>query len=96
MLNQMFNNDFSLRKLNPPEIIKSEKGLFIHPIENGVSVGHRQKGDKKWNIYNENMSLNFPAEIEILMFKPGYEIYTNLIKYNIFHKNTDDKMTRFF
>ena len=83
MLNQMFKNDFSLRKLNPPEIIKSEKGLFIHPIENGVSVGYRQKGDKKWNIYNENMSLNFPAEIEILMFKPGYETYTNLIKYNI-------------
>ena len=79
MLKQMFQEDYKPRKLNHPIIENTDKGLVIFSKDNGTSIGYRKKGDNKWNIYTTDSKINYVNETEIIMFKPGYELFYKLI-----------------
>ncbi|MEC7945761.1 MAG: hypothetical protein VX145_06270, partial [Bacteroidota bacterium] len=79
MLKQMFQEDYKPRKLNPPTIENTDKGLVIKSKDSGTSIGYRKKGDKKWNIYTMDSKVSHVNKTEIIMFKPGYELLYKLI-----------------
>ena len=79
MLKQMFQEDYKPRKLNPPTIENTDKGLVIKSKDTGTSIGYRKKGDKKWNIYTMDSKVSHVTKTEIIMFKPGYELLYKLI-----------------
>ena len=65
--------------INPPTIENTDKGLVIKSKDTGTSIGYRKKGDNKWNIYTTDSKINYANETEIIMFKPGYELFYKLI-----------------
>ena len=60
-------------------IENTDRGLVIFSKDNGTSIGYRKKGDNKWNIYTTDSKINYANETEIIMFKPGYELFYKLI-----------------
>ena len=43
MLKHMFQEDYKPRKLNPPTIENTDKGLVIKSKDTGTSIGYRKR-----------------------------------------------------
>ena len=79
MLNEMFPSDFSPKKLNPPIIEQFDQGFVIHSNNRGVSIGYRVKGDNSWTIIEEGELMKIAGGFEIVLFKPGFEIFQQVV-----------------
>ena len=79
MLNEMFPSDFSPKKLNPPIIERSDQGFVIHSNNGGASIGYRVKGDNSWTIIEEGKLMKIASGFEIILFKPGFEIFQQVV-----------------
>ncbi len=74
MLDSMFTSDMSIPKLNMPELTSTDLGYLIEPNNFHVSVGWRNKKATVWNIYKPGDFIQSKDDIEVLLFRPGYEI----------------------
>ena len=74
MLDSMFTSDMSIPKLNMPELTNTDLGYLIEPNNFHVSVGWRNKKETVWNIYKPGDFIQSKDDIEVLLFRPGYEI----------------------
>ena len=74
MLDLMFTNAMTIPKLKEPKITINDEGYIIEPNNPHTSVGWRRKNEKVWNIYTKNELIKSTNEIEVILFKPGYEI----------------------
>ena len=73
MLDSMFTN-YIIPKLNMPELTITDLGYLIKPNNLHVSVGWRYKKETKWNIYKKGDLILPKDDLEVLLFKPGYEV----------------------
>jgi len=74
MLDSMFINAMTIPKLKEPKITINDVGYIIEPNNPHTSVGWCRKNEKIWNIYTKNELIQATNEIEVIQFKPGYEI----------------------
>ena len=74
MLDSMFTSDMSIPKLNMPELTSTDLGYLIEPNNFHVSVGWRNKKETVWNIYKPGDFIQSKDDIEVLLFRHGYEI----------------------
>jgi hypothetical protein len=70
----------SIPKLNMPEIIINDLGFLIESNNLYASVGWRNKNEKIWNIYKTNQLINPKDDFEVIIFRPGYEMLTQVFK----------------
>ena len=80
MLDSMFTKSMSIPKLNMPEITINDLGFLIKSNNLYASVGWRNKNEKIWNIYNTNQLINPKDDFEVIIFRPGYEMLTQVFK----------------
>jgi phosphoglycerol transferase MdoB-like AlkP superfamily enzyme len=80
MLDSMFTKSMSIPKLNMPEIIINDLGFLIKSNNLYASVGWRNKNEKIWNIYKTNQLINPKDDFEVIIFRPGYEMLTQVFK----------------
>ena len=80
MLDSMFTNTMTIPKLKEPKITINDEGYIIEPNNPHTSVGWRRKNEKVWNIYTKNELIKSTNEIEVILFKPGYEILVKQLK----------------
>ncbi|MDC3230619.1 hypothetical protein OBB01_04835, partial [Bacteroidota bacterium] len=80
MLDSMFSNSMSIPKLNIPKLIQLDEGYLIKSNNLFASVGWRNKKEKVWKIYNEDELIQPKNDFEILIFKPGYEVFVKTFK----------------
>jgi len=80
MLDSMFTKSISIPKLNMPEIIINDLGFLIKSNNLYASVGWRNKNEKIWNIYKTNQLINPNEDFEVIIFRPGYEVLTQVFK----------------
>ncbi len=80
MLEQMFTSYISIPKLNIPKLIKSDVGYIIESNNLNTSVGWKNKNETIWNIYTTNEIIRPNGDLEILLFRPGYEILKKTFK----------------
>ena len=73
MLDSMFTNSI-IPRLNTPELIITDLGYLIIPNNLQVSVGWRYKKETKWKIYNKGNLIQPKDDLEVLLFKPGFEV----------------------
>ena len=55
-------------------MIKSDVGYIIESNNLNTSVGWKNKNETIWNIYTKNEIIRLNGDIEILLFRPGYEV----------------------
>tara|TARA_B100000767_G_C19762365_1_gene535817 strand:- start:430 stop:1899 length:1470 start_codon:yes stop_codon:yes gene_type:complete len=75
MLDSMFTSLMSIPKLNMPKIIMDDLGYLIESNNLYTSVGWRNKNEKAWNIYTANELIQPKEDFEVLLFRPGYEVF---------------------
>ena len=80
MLDSMFTKSMSIPKLNMPEITINDLGFLIKSNNLYASVGWRNKNEKIWNIYKTNQLINPKDDFEVIIFRPGYEMLTQVFK----------------
>ena len=80
MLDSMFTKSMSIPKLNMPEIIINDLGFLIKSNNLYASVGWRNKNEKIWKIYKTDQLINPKDDFEVIIFRPGYEILTQVFK----------------
>ena len=73
MLDSMFTN-YIIPRLNTPELTITDLGYLIIPNNLHVSVGWRYKKETKWKIYKKGDLIQPKNDLEVLLFKPGYEV----------------------
>ena len=79
MLDVMFGNDFSPRKLNPPTIERLDQGFLVRSNNIGSSIGYRARSGDSWTIIEEGELIRTTNDFEIIVFKPGFEILQKII-----------------
>ena len=82
MLESMFSSSMSVPKLNTPKLVTSNSGYIIESNNLNSSVGWRNENETVWKIYTENQIIYPKKNFEILLFKPGYEIFIKSFKIN--------------
>ncbi len=80
MLESMFTSSMFIPKLNEPKLIKNGEGYQIKSNNQYASVGWRNKNEKSWNIYKENDLIQPTSDFEVLLFKPGFEVFVQSFK----------------
>jgi hypothetical protein len=80
MLESMFTSAMSIPKLNMPKLITSGEGYLIKSNNQYASVGWRNKNEKVWNIYTANDLIQPNGDFEVLLFRPGYEVFVQSFK----------------
>ena len=80
MLDSMFSNSMSIPKLNIPKLIQLDEGYLIKSNNLFASVGWRNKKEKVWKIYNEGELIQPKNDFEVLIFRPGYEVFVKTFK----------------
>ena len=80
MVDLMFPNGIKPSQLTTPSIHQHQNGISIDPFEDNVSVGWRNQGEKSWQIYLPNEIVNPNKSYEVVLFKPGYEVFTQTLK----------------
>ena len=83
MIESMFTSSFSIPKLNIPKIIINDEGYLIESNNLHASVGWRNKNETVWNIYTINQLIQPNDDFEILIFRPGYEVFVKAFKKNL-------------
>mgnify|MGYP006083121001 CR=1 FL=1 len=80
MLEEMFSNEFRQMKLNLPTIKKSNEGFIIYSNNSGASIGYRTNKNLSWKIIENGNQIISENAFELLMFKPGYELFLETFK----------------
>ena len=80
MLDSMFSNTMSAPKLYIPKLIRLDDGYQIKSNNLFASVGWRNKKEKVWKIYTEGELIQPKNDFEVLIFKPGYQVFVKTFK----------------
>ena len=80
MLDSMFSNTMSTPKLYIPKITLLDDGYQIKSNNLFASVGWRNKKEKVWKIYTEGELIQPINDFEVLIFKPGYQVFVKTFK----------------
>ena len=80
MLESMFTSAISIPKLNMPKLITNDEGYLIESNNQYASVGWRNKNEKVWNIYTANDLIQPIGDFEVLLFRPGYQVFVQSFK----------------
>ena len=80
MLEEMFSNEFRPMKLNVPTIKKSNEGFIICSNNSGASIAYRTSKNLSWKIIENDNQIISENAFELLMFKPGYELFLETFK----------------
>ena len=80
MLEEMFSNEFRPMKLNVPTIKKSNEGFIIYSNNSGASIAYRTSKNLSWEIIENGNQIVSENAFELLMFKPGYELFLETFK----------------
>ena len=80
MLDSMFSNTMSAPKLYIPKLIRQDDGYQIKSNNLFASVGWRNKKEKVWKIYTEGELIQPINDFEVLIFKPGYQVFVKTFK----------------
>jgi hypothetical protein len=80
MLDSMFTSSMSIPKLNMPKLIMNDVGCLIESNNLYTSVGWRNKNETIWNIYKTTELIHPKDDFEVLLFRPGYEIFIKAFK----------------
>ena len=75
MIEEMFSKDFKPMKLNNPSVKKSDEGVVIYSNNSGASIGYRTNKNQSWKIIENGDQIVSKNTFELLMFKPGYELF---------------------
>ena len=75
MIEEMFSDEFRPLKLNVPTIKKSNEGFIIYSNNSGASIGYRTNKSLSWKIIENGDQIVSENAFELLMFKPGYELF---------------------
>ena len=75
MIEEMFSDEFRPLKLNVPTIKKSNEGFIIYSNNSGASIGYRTNKSLSWKIIKNGDQIVSENAFELLMFKPGYELF---------------------
>ena len=73
MLDSMFTN-YIIPRLDSPELKITDLGYLIIPNNLHVSVGWRYKKETRWKIYKKGDLIQPKDDLEVLLFKPGFEV----------------------
>ena len=76
----MFFNTMSAPKLYIPKLIRLDDGYQIKSNNLFASVGWRNKKEKVWKIYTEGELIQPKNDFEVLIFKPGYQVFVKTFK----------------
>ena len=80
MLDSMFTKSMSIPKLNMPEITINDLGFLIKSNNLYASVGWRNENEKIWKIYKTDQLINPRDDFEVIIYRPGYEMLTQVFK----------------
>ncbi len=80
MIESMFTSAISIPKLNMPKLITNDEGYLIESNNQYTSVGWRNKNEKVWNIYTANDLIQPIGDFEVLLFRPGYQVFVQFFK----------------
>ena len=80
MLDSMFSNTMSTPKLYIPKLTRLDDGYQIKSNNLFASVGWRNKKEKVWKIYTEGELIQPINDFEVLIFKPGYQVFVKTFK----------------
>jgi arylsulfatase A-like enzyme len=76
MINFMFPNGIAPAQLDDPSIHLHEYGISIEPQDDYVSIGWRNQGENTWQVYLPQEIIQPKNSYEVILFKPGYEVFT--------------------
>lgn len=81
MLKEMFPNNISTLKLNNPSVRKTNSGYSVFSKNSEVSIGYRVNENQPWNIIEDGDEIINIDNFDLIMFKPGYEIFMQKYDY---------------
>jgi hypothetical protein len=81
MLKEMFPNNISTLKLNNPSVRKTNSGYSVFSNNSEVSIGYRVNENQPWNIIEDGDEIINIDNFDLIMFKPGYEIFMQKYDY---------------